>query len=369
MRFTLSSFLIALIISLILIIFLNVLLKQKKRYLFFRSDLLIALVLIIMIRLILPAEFPFTVTVYIGTLMNPIYDFFHTEIWHGALVSDLFNCIFIIGASVSAFVYFKRLWTTNKFFENVSKIAKKKRVSDYIEVEKRYDYPVWITESVSVPMVVGFKKIIFLPDRFFSDRELTFIFAHEMQHIRNHDMIIKQLVNLLTIVYWWFPPVYWLNKNVQLALEIRTDDKATEGYGQDQILQYASSLVEIEKKTHIHENRSLINSSCFLINENSKILSYRIHYLIRSDYQKRTNIVLLCMIALLPFLSTSIVLEAQHEYPHENDRTWSDMEISEKGYLIRGKDGEYRLVINGQEGIVSNPQDFINMGLPVLEEE
>lgn len=368
MRFTLSSLFIALVMSLILIVFLNVLLKQKKRYIFFRSDLLIVLALIIMIRLILPVELPFTVSVYIGTLMNPIQSFFGTEVGQGILVSDVVNCIFVIGAVISALVYFKRLRATNKFFRNVSKIAKKRKLSDYIEVEEKYDYPVWITAAISVPMVLGSKKIIFLPDKPFTDQELTFIFAHEMQHIRNHDIVIKQLMNLLTIFYWWFVPVYWLNKNIQLALEIRTDDKATKGFDQAQVLQYASSLIEIEKKTHAQEKEPFISSSCFLINESRKILSYRIHYLIRSEYKKRTNVLLLCVIALLPFLSNSIVLEPAHAYPHENDGTWSDVEVSENGYLIHGKDGEYRLVINGQEGIVSNPQDFIDMGLPVIEE-
>ena len=79
---------------------LTILLHQKKRYIFFRSDLLIILSIIILIRLVFPVEFPFTRSIYIGSLMNPIQEFLEVELTKGITVLNLFCIIWGIGTIV-----------------------------------------------------------------------------------------------------------------------------------------------------------------------------------------------------------------------------------------------------------------------------
>ena len=62
-------------------------------------------------------------------------------------------------------------------------------------------------------MVLGWQKVILLPDVSYSQKEIEHILSHELQHILNHDIWIKQLMNLLTIVYWWFLPVLLAEKS------------------------------------------------------------------------------------------------------------------------------------------------------------
>ena len=110
------------------------------------------------------------------------------------------------------------------------------------------DIPVYRSDLVPSPMVIGFKKAIFLPETEFDHKELVNILEHELTHLRNKDIYIKNLINLLTIIYWWFPPIYVLQRQIDLFLEIRVDNKVTGNYSEKESLQYAQTLVSVQKK-------------------------------------------------------------------------------------------------------------------------
>ena len=84
-------------------------------------------------------------------------------------------------------------------------------------------------------------------------------------------------MNLLTIVYWWFLPVYWLKNQVQIVLEMRVDEKVTRSMTQEKMLDYVSTLVEMnEKITKNVLQKKLRFSSSFFFAENRNVLSYRV---------------------------------------------------------------------------------------------
>lgn len=367
MRFSISSVFITLLMVVIMEIFLYILLNQKKRYLIFRADLIILLGVIILFRLLFPLELPFTHSIYLGSIMNPIQSFFNFELVQGVNVLKLFCTIWIIGICFFSFIYFRKIYISKKVISAISQTAQKKNVSSFIEIDSNPDYPVWITDLVSVPMVLGLKEIILIPKKFFSQTQIEVILRHEVQHVKNHDIYIKQFSNILMIIYWWFLPIYWLNNNLNLALEIRADAKATNGFSKRDILNYAYTLVDIEDKiddiTFI--DKSLSISANFLLQENSKTLSYRINYLTKSNFKKKSNVILLSFLVLLPFISNTIILEPWHDYPNQIDNTFSDNDLVENGYLVRNSDGTYTLFYNGNQSVINDPSVYLNMGMEI----
>ena len=108
-------------------------------------------------------------------------------------------------------------------------------------------------------------------------------------------------MNLLTIVYWWFLPVYWLKNQVQIVLEMRVDEKVTRSMTQEKMLDYVSTLVEMnEKITKNVLQKKLRFSSSFFFAENRNVLSYRVQYLLGSKQKKKTNKGILLFVFMLP---------------------------------------------------------------------
>lgn len=369
MRFSLSSIFITLVMVMIMGLLLTILLHQKKRYIFFRSDLLIILSIIILIRLLFPVELPFTRSIYIGSIMNPIQDFFDIELVKGMTVLNFFCILWIIGCIICLLMYLQRIRISKQMLLAISKTAKKRKVSSFIKSDTLSDYPVWVTNLVSVPMVLVLKEVILLPEKKFSEIELEAILQHEIQHVKNHDIYIKQFSNLLMIIYWWFLPIYWLNNNINLALEIRADAKATKHLEKADVLKYAYTLVTIEGKfDYTAIDKSLSISSNFFLQESPNVLIYRIHYLLNSDFKRKSNALILLIVILLPFISNIIILEPWYEYPHKNDGTISDTELIEEAYLYE-ENGTYYIIYQNEKSLVSNPDELMNMGIPLKKEK
>lgn len=363
MRFSYSSLLITLVMVSFMFFLLNILLKQKHKFFLFRADFFIVLSLIIILRLTFPFEFPFTISLYISSIMNPISNFFNFEIYNGFIMSDLLNIIWFIGFLISFTLYTKKLLLSNRIFKQINIVSKKMHVSDFMEIDKSHDYEIWKTNLISTPMVFSFRKVILLPEYDLSNDEIHAILLHEIQHIKHHDIFVKHFVNILLIIYWWFIPIRWLSKSIDSVLEIRADDKATQAFSEKEKLQYASILISMERKIQdVSDTSSLLAVSNCFIQEDKNILSYRIHYLLQTHFNKKTNNIFLCLVFLLPLLTNSIVLEANFGEPKSNDVIISEEEI-DQGYILCHSDGSYSFVLNDFRAKILNPNadEFINL--------
>ena len=257
-----------------------------KGYKYFRTDFIFIFVLVTVLRLCFPFEYFFTIIIPLPSIMNPVREALHTSIfnipaWGWLLIIDIVGIII----QTARFIY--RIHRLNIVYRMIVKNTKITSVGEYLQDHDHCDIPVYRSDLVPSPMVIGFKKAIFLPETEFDHKELVNILEHELTHLRNKDIYIKNLINLLTIIYWWFPPIYVLQRQIDLFLEIRVDNKVTGNYSEKESLQYAQTLVSVQKKICACplEQDSAVN--CFLIDENVNKLKYRIQYLLAGQLKKR----------------------------------------------------------------------------------
>ena len=69
-----------------------------------------------------------------------------------------------------------------------------------------------------------------------------------MQHIKNKDILIKHLFNIISIIYWWFYPIYILKRQIDLFLEMRIDVTVNEKANVDEQKDYLNTLLTIQEK-------------------------------------------------------------------------------------------------------------------------
>ncbi|MGM9960949.1 MAG: M56 family metallopeptidase [Allobaculum sp.] len=346
MYFSLSSFLNTIVFSAIMIALLLFLVRQGKGSQSVQSGLLVVLVFLIAIRLFFPVELRTAKVFLTPKIINPIHNFLNTKLAGDFSVMHLLFGIWLGGCAVQTIRFLRQFYLISEFFKELEPSATKKHLSDFFKVEKRHDYPVWISDQVSSPMVLGFKNIILLPELDLSQEDLEKVLIHEMDHLRHHDHWLKQVLNVLMIIYWWFPPVYALCDKIQAVLEIRTDEHATSDYSKDENLDYNESLDRFNQAliTSGHSGRTKFSSHFALADSNSQLIQ-RTHYRTRNQYSKAMNIFVLCIITLLPLISYSFILQASY-LPPEIEQYFTEVD-PKNALLVRHKDGTYNLNADG----------------------
>ena len=118
--------------------------------------------------------------------------------------------------------------------------------------------------------------------------------------------------------------MYWLKNQVQIVLEMRVDEKVTRSMTQEKMLDYVSTLVDMnEKITKNVLQKKLRFSSSFFFAENRNVLSYRVQYLLESKQKKKTNKGILLFLFMLPVVTNLVIFEPYHENAPGTEGTWS----------------------------------------------
>lgn len=92
---------------------------------------------------------------------------------------------------------------------------------------------------IASPMAVGFfHPCIILPKREAGVQELSYIFTHELTHLKRWDLVYKWVVQVTVCVHWFNPFAYLLEREVTRACELSCDEAVIR------------SLDEVEKKAY-----------------------------------------------------------------------------------------------------------------------
>ncbi len=92
------------------------------------------------------------------------------------------------------------------------------KISDFLSNYIGKDYPVFLTNLVPSPMVLLFKKAILVPNIKYTEIEIANILHHEATLLNQCDALIKRFIQILVILYWWFPLIYILKALAMIVL-------------------------------------------------------------------------------------------------------------------------------------------------------
>ena len=362
MRFSISSFLITLVMVTVLILFFHLLLTRKKSHVLFRTDFLTIVLVVILCRILLPIELPFTRTIASTVIMTTVWDFLLFELWPSFSVMHLLLIFWLIGSMIQLIRYISKVRGLQQLLKSIQQDAQHHAITDYIPGEQGTD--VYVTGAVSTPMVMGLKPSIYLPETAYTKEELQNILYHELQHIHHKDLWIKHLINVIVILYWWFLPVYILRKQIDLYLEMRADNAVIKEMSREEYLDYAQSILDVQRKQVEQKCFPSRMTTCF-ISDGMKSLSYRVDFLLKGEPKRKTSVILLLFAFMLPFLSNAIVIEPSYRNTETTKGTFTEEQITES-YIIEHPDGTYTLVANGKKIPLAEPP--ISNEIPIIKE-
>ncbi len=149
----------------------------------------------------------------------------------------------------------------------------------------------------------SFFGFVFIPESMLSDKQLGTVLIHEKVHIRKKHSFDLIFVELLTLVFWFHPAIWYLRRELKLQHEYEADRCVLKQ--------------QIEKTSYqkMLLNMSLFGSGITMANPfNYSPLKKRI-MMMNKNFQGNHAKAILSMFAVIPLFATIIVLQSCKQQP------------------------------------------------------
>lgn len=179
------------------------------------------------------------------------------------LTSDIGIYLFFAWLAVALTLLVRKITIYQSFLryikagnQEVSDIENLNRLSDCVEMlQINKTVELYQNPLVGSPMLVGFfHPFIILPDQAAGAEELSYIFSHELIHMKRWDIVYKWLVQIVVCVHWFNPVVYLLEKEVDRACELSCDEAVLASWGDSAKKAYGDTLLLFLKRKDEYKN-------------------------------------------------------------------------------------------------------------------
>lgn len=157
---------------------------------------------------------------------------------------------------------------------------------------------------IATPMMIGFvHPRIILPVCRMEDKDLSYIFLHELIHYKQKDMFYKWLIQLVVCIHWFNPFVYLMEKEVNKSCELSCDEKLLSILDEKTRREYGDTLIAFMKSTN-HYKSSLASVT---LTEGAEQLKERLGAIMNFKAKTKTIKMLTGLLTLFIFLSAVFI--------------------------------------------------------------
>ena len=183
-----------------------------------------------------------------------------------AAMREPFNkyvCLFFIWSALALVLFVRKITVYQGFIQYIK--AGNKEVSDIkilnllSDCEEKLNIKTRVELScnplIASPMLIGFfRPRIILPVGEWEDKELSYIFVHELIHYKQRDMFYKWLIQIVVCVHWFNPFVYLLEKEVNKSCELSCDEKVLSVLDDKAKREYGDTLISFLKSSNLYKS-------------------------------------------------------------------------------------------------------------------
>lgn len=375
LNFSFPSVYTALLTGNLILIPLTFFLFRRKTLVDFSLTGLGIFFILVVTRMFFPFELPITTNIYFPKPVSKgITDFLRPRFTIGEHIYAFWDFFLVIWFLVFLVLLFRFLSVAHKFHHFMQIHGKSVDPTDIRQLTLNQILKEEPTKSrisllalpkLQTPLVYrrGLQYWIVLPESLdFSERELFFVFKHELSHIRHHDLTLKTVSSVLCIFYWWNPLNYFLKRNTSLLLELRIDRLLA--YSPDATSAYLECLLKVAKQSEL--GLSSPNALTFCTSNHS-LLTKRFEMLM----QQRQRGVWANIKKAIPVLASAalyigsffFILEPSYVSPEVEEYAFQLTE--ENAYAVENPDGSYDLFLLGEYIETVDSLEYYSEDLPV----
>ena len=123
------------------------------------------------------------------------------------------------------------------------------------EMQLKKPIPIYSTAFLRSPIIAGLlKPCIYLPIHLISDyneNDMKFMLLHELGHYKYKDALANYFMNVVGVLYWFHPLVWYSLKEMKNDREVACDTTVLKQIGKEAYIDYGNTLINFaEKMSH-----------------------------------------------------------------------------------------------------------------------
>lgn len=376
MTITFGPFFLCFFVTFLLLCFLHFILYKSISFPKNMMNFLFLGVLIILIRMLLPFNFPFTHSIYSYHILPKIMEFTTEPLpFNGLTVQNLIMGIFGGISSLLLIRFLIKYWRVHQYL-SLFYIQNNTEWNWLFEICNNYlkkPIKIAIIDKAISPAIVGlFNPTLILPNtKYFTYEEIEYICMHEISHFKQHHLWISLLMELICCIHWWNPLIKYLKKDYMLFLELSNDFHLIRSSTNFNAICYAELIIKTAKQITLENSSYFCNSVNFVV-KNQTILTTRINYIINSETSKSSKQIIRSFCGFFFICATiifSIFFVPEVSYRQMSPATGNGItEITKNNAYILKTATDYRIYVNEKyfATVTSVPKEFEN--LPIYAE-
>ncbi|MFR7991346.1 MAG: M56 family metallopeptidase [Lachnospiraceae bacterium] len=347
MDLTISSVLTTCIWTSILIVALCVLCKSRVAMKRIGPRCMIIVFMVIIIRMFVPIEFPFTYSWYVEDFLTPFRRLFEFKLLERPVIFKVWHLLIAVWAVGVLLGIVRRVYAYTAFMrymkllpeESWHVLAEKYQLdlSRYSQIEQ---IKIVFCQQVDSPYVFGVKtSYLVLPAKEYAKEQFYYILLHEVMHVRNRDVLWKVLIDLLCTVFWWNPVFYYLKREMFQMIEMRNDMQILSLLSEEEKISYMQCLKDVAVQLAGKDVSFGVAFSRNNLRELHRRMDFIAHF-----KEFGTCLQLMLCVAVFAFLMLSSVVVVE-PYSFDQDSVGIAM-TDDNTYLIKNGD-QYEVYIDG----------------------
>ncbi|RKJ74356.1 DUF4624 domain-containing lipoprotein [Butyricicoccus sp. 1XD8-22] len=262
---------------------------------------------------------------------------------------DKYVCLFFIWSALALVLFVRKVTVYQGFIQYIK--AGNKEVSDIkilnllSDCEEKLKIKTRVELScnplIASPMLIGFfRPRIILPVGEWEDKELSYIFVHELIHYKQRDMFYKWLIQIVVCVHWFNPFVYLLEKEVNKSCELSCDEKVISILNEKAKREYGDTLISFLKSNNLYKS----SLASVTLTEGAEQLKERLGAIMK--FRKKSKAIIAITAIFTVAVCVCFFVTGAYAAPSAaNDmKTWKDSEILNE---ILTEDGVYYIFCDG----------------------
>lgn len=376
MSVSLGPFITCFVTILILTGYVHFIMKRNGDLFRGTVKIVFGVIAVIMLRMMVPVNFPFTKTIYSSKLLIGLGNIVYANVYgdREILVSDILLWLWISVAVILLIRYFyKRLKVRRCLEQYIMKdIETKEYYESFLKQAKIKNVRIAIIPEGRQSAIFGvIRPLMILPDTVLEEKTVAYMIQHEIKHYANYDLWLKFLVDLLVVIHWWNPIVYMMRKELSLAFELSNDYMVTKDMSELGKIEYAQTLVQAAKLMSNQQayDLNLTGGEC-LETRIKMLLKEKTTGKMRSRLLAAANLLFVFLIMIISLVFVPEVLY-EESVPYDSEEFEGSFEITPgNAYYLKTENGYELYVDDVYRGEIEElPEDYEESGVLIYEKK
>lgn len=220
-----------------------------------RSELVLLIFFLGIIRLVAPVEFWETKEIHDWNIYPIIQNVWNTKVYEEVTVSNICLWAWGIGTVLFLMDFGHKIHMLKKVINQSRVVNDEDRLYEIcseVSWELNYNgkYKLAVTDGFSTAISAGvIYPVILIPKEMqhFAEEELIGIFRHEFMHYLRRDLLLQWGMNLIQCLFWWNPITYFVKSAIEQLIELRCDSMVCKNMDDESKLIYLQGIMHVLK--------------------------------------------------------------------------------------------------------------------------